>query len=59
MISRSKRGLQIICLRGFTYSSPREALVHCLTVRPRYATLKLDTQVCAPHFHPPVSPGAL
>ena len=28
MISRSKRGLQIICLRGFTYSSPREALVH-------------------------------
>ena len=27
LISRSKRGLQIICLRAFTSSSPREALV--------------------------------
>ena len=27
LISRSKRGLQIICLRGFTSTSPREALV--------------------------------
>ena len=44
LISRSKRGLQIICLRGFTSTSPREALVQCLAVCPRYATLKLDTR---------------
>ena len=39
-ISRSKRGFLIICLRGFTSTCPREALVQCLTVRPRYATLE-------------------
>ena len=58
MISRSKCGLQIICLRGFTSISPREALVQCVVVCPRYATLKLDTRVCALHCHLPVFPGA-
>ena len=33
-------GFLIICLRGFTSTCPREALVQCLTVRPRYATLE-------------------
>ena len=50
--------LQIICLCGFTSISPREALVQCLVVCPRYATLKLDTRVCALHCHLPVFPGA-
>ena len=58
MISRSKRGLQIICLRGFSSISPREALAQCLVLCPRYATLKLDTRVCAFHCHLPVFPGA-
>ena len=46
LISRSKRGLQIICLRAFTSSSPREALVKCQTVCPRYAALEFGTRVC-------------
>ena len=54
----AKRGLQIICLRGFTSTCPREALMQCLTVCPRYATLRLDTRICALHCHLPVSPGA-
>ena len=58
LISHSKCGLQIICLRGFTYSSPREALEQYLTVHPQYATLKLNTRVCVLHFYLPVSPGA-
>ena len=49
LISGSKRGLQIICLRSFTSTSPREALVQCLAVCPRYATQKLDTRACALH----------
>ena len=47
LISRSKRGWQIICSRGFTSTSPHEALVQCLTVCPRYAALQLDARVCA------------
>ena len=58
LISRSERGLQIICLRGFTSTSPREALVQCLAVCPRYTTLVLETRVCALHCHLPVFPGA-
>ena len=58
MIWRSKRELQIICLRSFTAISPREALVQCLVVCPRYATPKLDTRVCALHCHLPVFPCA-
>ena len=59
LISRSKRGLQIIWLRGFTSSSPREALLSRLTVCPWYAALKLDTRVCALDCHLPGSPCAL
>ena len=39
-ISRSKRGFLIFSLRGFTSTCPLEALVQCLTVCPRYATLE-------------------
>ena len=45
LISRSKRRLQIICLRGFTSTNSREALVKCLSVCPRYAAPKLGTSL--------------
>ena len=54
-ISRSKRGLQIISLRGFTFTNSREALVKCVSVCPRYVAPKLGTRVCALHFDLPVS----
>ena len=50
--------LSIICSRGFTFTGPCEALVQCLTMCPRHATLKLYTRVCALHSHLPVFPGA-
>ena len=56
-ISRSKRGLQIICLRSFTSTCPREAPVQCLTVYPQYATLTLDTRICALYCRLPVFPS--
>ena len=59
LISRSKRGLQIICLRGFTSTSSREAFVKYLTVCPRYAALKLVTGVFALHCDLLVSPGTM
>ena len=58
LISRSKRGLYIICVCSFKSTSPREALVLCSNVCPRYAALKFGTRVCALHCHLPVSLGA-
>ena len=57
-VSLSKCGLQVICSRSFTSNCSREALVQCLAMCPQYATLKIDTRVCALHYHLPVFPGA-